>query len=249
MPDDIFTRDQRLCYHTGRLDHLLSTLELGFWPRYCPEDCSRLFEAYIGEQFWVAAPIVCFTDMLPDTNEAHRGRYGDYTIAITKDSSEVFDINPLIYVLPDSFVAEQLVNCLRPGRTGRLDKTSPVWPLLPYVKVTPGAQLLRGAGGRPDTWEILPMEDEMEWRYVANVPGLTLVEGVRESKDVPAALMALSEKNRLKIPHDNITDVIVPTKADADAVIARFPALNGRVIVRGKSLLKRFFGWLYAISP
>lgn len=249
MPNDIFTRDQRLCYHTGKLDYLLSTLDLGFWPRYCPEDCSRLFGAHIGEQFWVAAPIVCFTDMLPDTNEAHRGRYGDFTIAITKDSAEQFDINPLIYLLPGSFVAEQFVNCLRPGRIGRLNEKSPIWPLLPYLKVTPGAQLLRDISGRKDSWEILPMEDEMEWRYVATAPGLTVVKDVRQAKDIPPVQMALSEKHRLKIPHGNITDIIVPTRADAKAVIAKFPALKNKVVVRGKSPLKRLLSWLYSISP
>ena len=249
MPDDLMTRDHRLCYHTGRLEYLLKTLELGFWPRYCPEDYSRLFGAHIGEQFWFAAPIVCFTDMLPDTNELHRGRYGDYTIALSKDSADQFDINPLIYLLSDSFVAEQMVNCLRPGRTGRIDKGNPVWSLLPYLKVTPGAQLLRGGAGRPDSWEILPMEDEMEWRFVAKDPGLTVVEGVRESKDIPAALMALSERNRLKVPDENITDIIVPTEADAKIVRTRFPALKDKVVVRGRGICKRVLAWLYARSP
>lgn len=233
----LMPRDYRLFYHTSKLDHLLSALKDGFWPRYCTEDYSALFRSHLGEQFWLAAPVVCFTDMPPDANEAHRERYRDYTVAIAKDCAENFGIHPLIYVLAHSPVAEQIVSYVRPGKTGRLklDAGNPFRPLLPYIKVTPGAQRSRGRGGRPANWEVIPFEDEMEWRYVAIGPGLDLLPDYRDTAAIPDEFQQLSNTHRLKVGDDDITDIIVPGKADAEVVTARFPDLKDKVTLREKS--------------
>lgn len=89
------------------------------------------------------------------------------------------------------------------------------------------------------------MEDEMEWRYVPSELALKTVEGVRESKDIDPALVALSEVHRLPIPRELITDIIVPTKADAKTIMDRFPDLQGKVVVRRKrGWLRRALAWL-----
>jgi hypothetical protein len=226
-------RDHRLFYYTRSFDVLRSTLQDGFWPRYCEEDFSALFRQHLGENFWFAFPMVCFTDMPPKAAASHQDRYGYYAIALNKDAASRHGLQPIIYLQEDSPVARHVAATVRPGGD-RLQvkpgQNNPFRPLLPYIKMTPGTQTDRGPG-RAGAWEGLAFEDEMEWRYVCADHDLPWPE--HNWRGFVKAEHHEQTKNRRLVVDPLLIDTIVVTAlAEARAIAAQFPAHVGKIYLR-----------------
>jgi hypothetical protein len=81
---------------------------------------------------------------------------------------------------------------------------------------------------RPGTLESLAFEEELEWRHSP----LELIDSWKfgyTREIVEDAHHHESIGHRLVIDHDDIESVYVPTQAEADALIAEFPTLDGKV--------------------
>ena len=225
-------RGQQLYYYTSQLEFLISALKDGFWPRYCEEDLSSLLAEHMGEGFWIAFPMVCFTDMPPRTAHDHRERYGDYAIAVNKDAASEYDLVPVIYLFQDSSVARHIAEILRPGR-GRVQldpkHNNPMRPIIPFIKMTPGTQTDR-APGRGHAWEGLAFEEEMEWRYIAPDPA-HWPEG-RWRGFVKKEDHDLTANYRLKMEPIYIERVVVPKIGDVRAVAKAAPQFSDRIYLR-----------------
>jgi hypothetical protein len=213
-------KDHRLFHYKECLEHFRDALTNGLWPRYCVEE----FDWLLGHFTCMAFPVVCFCDIPIPAASSHRERYGHYALAIHKESAGGYDINPVWYIQEDSSVEEHLATILEhPGRV-TLDTIPPaIKPLLPFLKSTIGAQPDRQAI-RSGTLEILPFEEELEWRHSPSSLAHTWKFGYARNI-VTAADHQDSVGRRLVLSHDDIESVYVPTQADADTLIAEFPTL------------------------
>jgi hypothetical protein len=151
-------KDHRLFHYTARIEHLRDMLANGLWPRYCVEE----FEWLLHHFSCMAFPVVCFCDIPIPTASYHRERYGNYAVAITKESASDYDINPVWYIQEDSSVAEHLATEVRNDVRVTLETIPAAFkPLLPFLKSTTGVQPDRQAT-RAGTLEILSFEEELE---------------------------------------------------------------------------------------
>jgi len=236
---DLEARSQYIFHYTSKFDYLLSILRDGFWPRYCAEDYSPIFWDHIGQSFWLAFPMVCFTDLPPAVAGEHREKYGHYAIQLSKDFIPKADLQHVIYVHRDSRLGRHFKATLRPdGGRIQLDSVSqnPLLPLLPFVKVTPWAQKSRDPGRNPDPdgkvwWELIAFEEEMEWRYVPELPNLP---GLAGSSDdfVPPAQQAATAAHRLQFDPVYVESVVVLTPEEKQKIEAEFPHLSGKARIR-----------------
>ena len=151
-------KDHRLFHYTARIEHLRDMLANGLWPRYCVEE----FEWLLHHFSCMAFPVVCFCDIPIPAASYHRERYGNYAVAIPKESASDYDINPVWYIQEASSVAEHLATVVRNDVRDTLETIPSTFkPLLPFLKSTMGVQPDRQAT-RAGTLEILSFEEELE---------------------------------------------------------------------------------------
>jgi|GEM_PF-6716342 len=217
-------KDHRLFHYTGRIEHLRDMLTNGLWPRYCVEEFEWLLDDFI----CMAFPVVCFCDIPIPAASSHRERYGHYALAIHKDSASSYDINPVWYIQECSSVEGHLAALVEHPVRVTLDTIpAAIKPLLPFLKSTIGAQPDRGAS-RPGTLEILPFEEELEWRHSPSSLIHTWKFGY--TRDIVTdAHHHDSIGHRLALDHNDIESVFVPTQAEADSLECQFQALAGRI--------------------
>jgi hypothetical protein len=224
-------RSQYLFHYTPKFEFLQSSLRHGFWPRYCEEDYSALFQEP-GQRFWLAFPVVCFTDIPPAAAMDHMDRYGMYAIQLSKDYASHADPQSMLYVLAGSRIAAHfkdqiLANGRRPTSPDAI--ANPLFRLLPFVKLTPGSQ--RSRNDR-EAWEVQAFEDEMEWRYLAEVPELPVVADYGTAGFVKEHDNEKSRSHPLAVAQKYIEAVFVLTCDELALLQTEFPGLNGKIQVR-----------------
>jgi len=217
-------KDHRLFHYTARIEHLRDMLTNGLWPRYCVEEFGWLLDHLT----CMAFPVVCFCDIPIPAASSHRERYGYYSLAINKDSAGKYDINPVWYIQDGTSIEKHLAAQLNHPVRVTLDAIpAAIKPLLPFLKSTIGAQPDRQAT-RPGTFEILPFEEELEWRH--SPPSLAHTWKFGYTRDiVTPADHQDSVSHRIKLAHDDIESVYVPTQADADTLYDEFPNLADKI--------------------
>ena len=202
-------RSPYLFHYTPKFEFLQSSLRHGFWPRYCEEDYSALFQEHLGQRFWLAFPVVCFTDIPPAAATDHMGRYGKYAIQLSKDYASHADLQSMLYMLPGSRLAAHfkdqiLANGRRP--TSPEAMANPLFRLLPFVKLTPGSQQSRNGS---EAWDVQAFEDEMEWRYLAEVPELRVIDDYGTAGFVKEHHNEESRSHPLAVPQEYIEAIFV----------------------------------------
>lgn len=218
-------KEPRLFHYIPEFRYLQEALSKGRWPRYCVEE----FDWLLGPSVCMAFPVVCFCDIPIPAAASHRQRYGDYAIAIPKDLASSYDINPVWYIQEGSSVEKHLASLLHHPIRATLD-TFPkqIKPLLPFLKSTIGAQPDRQTA-QPGTLDVLPFEEELEWRHSPSDLIDTWKFGyTRDIVDLEHHDDSLG--HRLVLKHNDIESVYVPTQAEADALTAEFPALAGKIM-------------------
>jgi hypothetical protein len=185
----------------------------------------------LGHQAFAAFPVVCFCDIPIPAASGHRARYGRYVLAMSKMWSLGRDINPVWYIQAGSSVYFHFSQVVQhPVRATLSTIPSPVKPLLPFLKLTVGSQPDRG-GMHPGQEEVLPFEEELEWRHTPQC--LTGTWKFGYDRDIVSdADHELSKPHRLPLDHRHIDSVYVPTEAERESVITEFPTLFGKVEVR-----------------
>jgi hypothetical protein len=221
-------RDYYLHHYTPKFEYLQAALREGIWPRYVEEDLSEILGG-LGQPIWLGCPMVCFTDMNPKSAHSHRARYGDYALVVSKDFARKADIQPLIYLLGDGRLAREIRARTRPNQ-GRVDLSSenPFSVLLPFVKVTPGSQRMREPG-REETWEVLGLEEELEWRYV---PGALPIKDSGGHGRITQADQDLAARHKLVIPEVYLESVVVTSQAEAVEIFREFRHLREKIVIR-----------------
>lgn len=217
-------KEHRLFHYTAKIEHLRDMLINGLWPRFCVEE----FEWLLGNFTCMAFPVVCFCDIPIPAALAHRERYGHYAVAIHKDLAGDDDINPVWYIQQRSSIERHLQDQLRHPVRVTLDTIpSQLKPILPFLKSTIGAQPDRQAAGS-GAIEMLQFEEELEWRHSP----LGLINKWKFGYSpviVEAAHHNDSDGHRLKLKHDDIESVYVPSQSEADALTAEFRTLSGKI--------------------
>ncbi len=222
MPAD--TKDQRLFHYTQEFAWLSDMLTNGLWPRYCVEE----FDWLLGRFTCIAFPVVCFCDIPIAAGTAHRDRYGDYAIAVSKDRTSIYDINPVWYVAEGTSIQKHLSDAVHHPVRVTLDTIPPmIKPILPFLKSTIGAQPDRGSTNVRKL-ELLAFEEELEWRYTPASLMDTWKFGHRREIVGPSDHDA-SLASRLVLNHADIENVFVRTNDEVAALITSHPLLAGKI--------------------
>lgn len=219
-------KEHRLFHYTSQFQYLQDMIGNGIWPRFCVEEFDWLLDHFT----CMAFPVACFCDIPLPAAKRHRGRYGDYAIAFPKQYASDYDINPVWYIQEGTSVEAHLRNAVVHRVRVTLDTIPPlIKPLLPFLKSAIGAQPDRGAT-RPGTLEILPFEEELEWRYTP--PALIDAWKFGYDRDIVEALdNEISKGLRVHIHPDHLDSVYVTSGAEHDELLYNFPFLNGKVVV------------------
>lgn len=183
--------------------------------------------SWLDAKIFAAFPIVCFCDIPVVAATGHRERYGCYALAISKESSSKYDINPVWYLQEGSTIQRHLSDlCKHPVRV-TLDTISPALkPLLPFLKDTLGTQSDRVSRG--GTNESFPFEEEMEWRH--SPAGLLPKWKLGNTRDiVTKADHQTSQGHRLVLDYDDIESIYLPSQKEAAILAQEFPALSKKI--------------------
>jgi len=93
------------------MDNLLNILEDEFHINYCLEDQSILWSTESGTDLF-GMPMVCFCDIPLSKIHNHIKNYGNYAIGLSKEWAVAHQINPVMYLVPNSFMTIGLANSL-----------------------------------------------------------------------------------------------------------------------------------------
>lgn len=162
-----------LFHFTNSLENIVNILSNEFCPRYCMEDFR-----FIGDDE-CAIPMVCFCDIPLSQIRNHIGKYGGYAIGLEKNWGIKNGINPVFYVLPDSFPTNKIndaVNILGEQSeneeitdtkvTTELSKSRHLmWDFINYMKPYEG----KAWNKKNFDGEYTRFYDEREWRYIPNI--------------------------------------------------------------------------------
>lgn len=219
-------KEHRLFHYTSARPYLESLLREGIWPRYCIEEFDWLLDGNI----CIAFPVACFCDIPLSAAGEHKARYGQYAVALRKDSAGELDINPMWYLQEGARIIEHLKDVCDARPRITLD-TIPdsLKPILPFLKSTIGGQPDRNAK-RLGTFEIMAFEEELEWRHTPSTLIDTWKMGYgRES--LASVDHDQSLAHRLALKPEIIDEVFVTNDAERNQIETTFPWLSGRVSI------------------
>jgi hypothetical protein len=89
-------RSETLFHFMKEEKFLRSTLQHGFWPRFCREDVAWQGGGPFNLRY-MAYPMVCFCDIPLSRIEEHVAFYGSYGIGMTKEWGIQNGLNPIVY--------------------------------------------------------------------------------------------------------------------------------------------------------
>lgn len=103
-----------LFHFTRSIDNIIGILTNDFSPRFCMENQSFLCPSHKFENKF-AIPMVCFCDIPLSEIKNHINNYGSYAIGLSKEWGKRNGINPVMYVVEDSYssrILNETVNIL-----------------------------------------------------------------------------------------------------------------------------------------
>lgn len=151
-------------HFTSGKDFLKGILEDNFKIKYCKETI------YFGEKykFNIFVPMVSFCDIPLSQVKDHIGRYGDYGIGLNRDWAIKNKLNPVLYLEPDSLLAESYDKAMSHFAKLRREDDEEyhsaychILNIIRYLK--PYERPLERKGERIERYRF---SDEREWRYV-----------------------------------------------------------------------------------
>ncbi len=98
-----------LFHFTSSKEYLVDILIHTFHPRYCPEDIPILGKEYEKDDIPNHAfPMTCFCDIPLSQISDHAEKYGNYAIGLSKDWGIKNGINPILYTIPNTTLANSI---------------------------------------------------------------------------------------------------------------------------------------------
>jgi len=150
-----------LFHFTYSKENLISILENDFYPNYCLE---RVFlnseEPFID----FAIPMISFCDLSLSQIKKHINIYGNYGIGLKKEWGIANKINPVLYISPDSILADSLYNMsalVKMISEEDSEITESYLNLVRYLKPYEG-----NFRKNNDLYKKFRFYDEKEWRFV-----------------------------------------------------------------------------------
>lgn len=130
----------------------------GIYPRYCLEDVT-----WLGVDFHVAYPMVCFCDIPLSRISEHTGFYGAYGIGLSKEWGLKNQLNPVIYCSENGFVPD-VADFLLAEKEGETEdqknhRHETFWKLTKLIKPLKGKMFIAGNLVEKDFYQ------ESEWRF------------------------------------------------------------------------------------
>ena len=156
-------KSNNLFHFTRNIDFLMSILKHGIYPRYCLEDT-----AWLGLDFHMAYPIVCFCDIPLSRINEHTEFYGSYGIGLSKDWGLRNGLSPVVYCSENGHVVD-VANYLfekgiREEETAKEKEVREImfWKLTKLVKPLAGKMFIKGKMIEKEFYQ------ESEWRFTPN---------------------------------------------------------------------------------
>jgi hypothetical protein len=159
-----------LFHFTPLKKYLLGILEKEFLPKFCYEEITLKTDS-MRPVVVNAIPMVCFCDISLSQIQKHIEEYGDYGIGMTKEWGIRNKLNPIVYVNPDSFIANSfhsiLMNMseLLNGKCNQSlkDANDELMSLMNFLKPYEGYS-------KKNPEKHVRFYNEKEWRYVPDLP-------------------------------------------------------------------------------
>lgn len=239
-----------LCNYMREMDYLMNILrDCAFKPRYYKEIVEYLHIAGLTS---VEIPMTCFCDIPLNKIYEHTYYYGQYGIALNKDSCLVKGMNlqPILYVNFDSNLYADYRDTLSKivESAQKNEKPDEKWDflsdmllsLIAYMKPLAGPMDFRN--GR--SIDHKDFKDECEWRYIPKKDGMpkvnigTLTE---RQEQIYTKVMTRDQAYWLKFTPEDIEYLIVPDDEKAEELVARIMAMRNRIWTKDKkySLIRK----------
>ena len=238
--------------HFTKFEYLKNIIKTQcFEPRFCLENVEhvnwrKILELSPDELETIpkfAYPMVCFTDLPRDKWHIHKDKYGDCVITMTEDWKIKNGLMPIIYLVPGSLVADNLLSrCLQfawkyvnnlpedtPNRKGHANF---IHLLLEYIK--------------PYKDESHNYYDEREWRFIPwhgfNENPMSLTEEQyhnQATRDAANKHLIENKNNLLNFAYDDIVYIEVPSEEKkqeiahflADSFHVDWESANNKILI------------------
>lgn len=195
-----------LCNFMPEISYLKTDIkDMSLKPRYFKEDIQYLGINDLDIPKSLVYPMLCFCDIPLSKVSVHmKGTdqytgYGDYGIALRKEFCESQDIQPVMYLNPESRLAEDIAAALRSFMKADPDSDQNVHLMADFLTselmYTKPIQGFMQRDEDKDPEERL-FKDECEWRYIPKIP---------ESSDLP---LYIDEKIASKMVRNKYSDAL-----------------------------------------
>lgn len=174
-------KSDNLFHFTKDIEVLKLILKNGIYPRYCLEDFSW---AKVNDFDYVAYPMSCFCDIPLSRISEHTDFYGDYGIGFTKAWGLNNNLNPIIYLTPNSSIRDVIKHFLEHDNDHTKTKSKDngnqkdhLFTLISQIKPIIGTMLVNGNSIEKEFYQ------ENEWRFVPDVENIILKDDFEKDKD------------------------------------------------------------------
>ena len=206
-----------LCKYMRKPEHLYEIIDnLAIIPRYNEEIVDYL---QVPSIYSLSLPMICFCDIPLNRAHKHSEQYGSYGIALDKNIISSNNIQPILYMNPDSKLCSNFAEVFRNLLND--EEIEAKWKYLPNFMITLlcySKPITGKMGGKNDVL----FQDECEWRFVPRLPEdmelLLLNERNTESgrdKYNEALRMTSNSESWLRFSFDSIEYLIVPDQRAA----------------------------------
>lgn len=222
--------ENSLYHFKSKKEYLISILEdFSFKPRYNTE--TVILKKVDGSKVLnINIPMICWTDVPLERIGIHTTRYGCYGIGVTKIWALKNLVNPVIYLIQDTGLANSLHNLveiiLEIGEELENDSnlkkriarfTGPLFHahnmLSQYIKPY-------SFQGLNNIQEERKFYDEKEWRYIpeAQFPNINLNIPTNISKDELESINSKLSDFKLKFSHEDLDAIIISNNSEKEEI-------------------------------
>ena len=230
------SRSETLFHFTKKIEHLLSILDNGFWPRYCAEDLSWAHKT--GKKIEHAYPMTCLCDIPLTRIIKHTETYGKFGIGVKKEWAKKNKFSPVLYIEKETPMQKSVKELIKLTQTPEniKDKTlrKNLLTILSHTKPTIGKN--RGdSADKPETH----FYKELEWRHIATSDSIKKTLTDLDEESISKANNQTHKHCLLKIQPGDINFIIVEKESDIETILQKFDEIYNEISLNKKILTTR----------